>query len=163
MWSKHFKSMYEGSMYGAGIAVFAVWGYVLSHTEKGKVELNPKRLADTLGGSVDEVVKAIEFLCNPDKESRFKEHEGRRMLKDGEFQYYLPAWQHYQAIRNEEDRRESNRMAQERFRAKKKVEVTPEANKKDLIRQHKANAKAHLSHAVGLQAEMADAEKANGQ
>ena len=52
MWAKHFKSMYEGSMYGAGLAVFAVWGYTIANARKVVVELNPKRVADTLGGSV---------------------------------------------------------------------------------------------------------------
>ena len=30
MYGKHFASMYEGSLYGSGAVVFAVWGYVIA-------------------------------------------------------------------------------------------------------------------------------------
>lgn len=119
MWGKHFRSMYEGSMYGSGVAVFAVWGYVISHARKGTIELNPRKLADTLGGECDEINKAIEFLCSPDEHSRFKEHGGRRLIRDGEFQYRVPSWEHYQKIMSEDDRREYNRLAKQRERDRK--------------------------------------------
>ena len=121
MWGKHFESMYEGSMYGAGVAVFAVWGYVISHARKGRVELNPKKLADTLGGTVDEIQEAINKLTQPDPQSRHKQNEGRRLIKNGEFQYEIPSWESYQAIRNEDDRREYNRIKQAEYRAKRRV------------------------------------------
>lgn len=125
MWGKHFESMYEGSMYGAGTNVFAVWGYVISHTRAGRVELNPKKLADTLGGTMEEIQKAIEYLMSPDPHSRHKEHQGRRLLKEGEFQYFLPSWASYQQIRNEEERREYNRNKQREYRQMKKGKPLP--------------------------------------
>jgi hypothetical protein len=42
--------MYTGSMYRAGINVFAVWNYIIANTHYGTIELNAKHLADTLGG-----------------------------------------------------------------------------------------------------------------
>jgi len=108
-------------MYGAGVAVFAVWGYVISHVRKGQVELNPRKLADTLGGTVEEIQEAINVLMKPDPESRHKEHEGRRLLKNGEFQYEVPSWQAYQSVRNEDDRREYNRIKQREYRARQRV------------------------------------------
>lgn len=120
MWGKHFESMYEGSMYGAGVAVFAVWGYVISHVRNGVVELNPRKLADTLGGDFAEIESAIQFLGQPDPKSRHKEESGRRLVQEGEFQYRVPSWQHYQKIMNEADRREYNRLAQQRHREKKR-------------------------------------------
>lgn len=119
MFGKHFASMYEGSMYGAGIAVFAVWGYVIANCNKGAVELNPKKLADTLGGTMQEVTEAIQFLERPDEHSRFKEYGGRRLVKEGEFQYRVPSWEFYRQIRNEDERREYNRKKQAEYRAKK--------------------------------------------
>jgi hypothetical protein len=120
MYGKHFESMYEGSMYGAGISVFAVWGYVISHARAGRVELNPKKLADTLGGTLEDVRGAIEFLMKPDPHSRHKEREGRRLVKEGEFQYLLPSWGAYQQIRNEDERRAYNRKKQAEYRARSK-------------------------------------------
>ena len=54
MYGKHFASMYEGSLYGSGAVVFAVWGYVIAcqvpDREHGAVvTLNARKLADTLG------------------------------------------------------------------------------------------------------------------
>lgn len=120
MYGKHYESMYEGSMYGAGVAVFAVWGYVISHAREGVLELNPRKLADTLGGEVEEIVEAIKKLEEPDKESRHKEEGGRRLVKEGEFQYRVPSWGYYQELKNASDLREYNRIAKRRQRAKKK-------------------------------------------
>lgn len=121
MFGKAFESMYEGSMYGAGVSVFAVWGYVIAKTYKSRVELNPRRLADTLGAEIGEIEEAIDFLMQPDKESRHKEHEGRRLIREGQFQYFVPSWETYQKIRNENDRREYNRLKQAEIRAKRKA------------------------------------------
>ncbi len=120
MWGKHFESMYDGSMYGAGLDVFAVWGYVISHARNGTIELNPKKVSDTLGGTMEDVQKAITFLMSPDPKSRWKTHGGRRLVKEGEFQYLIPSWDFYHAIRNEEERREYNRRKQAQYRASKK-------------------------------------------
>ncbi len=125
MYGKHFESMYDGSMYGSGVAVFAVWGYVISHTREGRIELNSRKLADTLGGEVKEIEDAIAFLEKPDAESRQKEHGGRRLLKEGEYQYAVPSWEHYQRLKNEADRREYNREAKRRERARKRPKSLP--------------------------------------
>jgi len=121
MYGKHFKSMYEGSMYGAGVAVFAVWGYIISHTISRRIELNPRKLADTLGGTTEEIEAAIQYLSDPDPESRHKEHDGRRLLKEGEFQYSVPSWEHYQKMKSEEDRREYNRIKQQEYRERERL------------------------------------------
>jgi cell wall assembly regulator SMI1 len=117
MYGKHFRSTYDGSMYGSGIAVFAVWGYIIAWAAESRVELNPRKLADTLGGDVKEVEKAIEFLLAPDPKSRHKEHEGRRLIKEGEFQYFLPSWEEYHKMMNERERRDYNKRKQAEYRA----------------------------------------------
>jgi len=108
-------------MYGAGLAVFAVWGYVIAKVRESTIELNPKKLADTLGGTTEEVERAIEYLTKPDPESRHKEDEGKRLVREGQFQYRVPSWKHYQEMRNEADRREYNRIKQAEHRAKKRL------------------------------------------
>ena len=119
MYGKHFTSTYSGSMYGAGVCVFAVWGYVIAHTKGGQVELNPKALAGVLGCTPGEVEAAIEYLCSPDPQSRNKEHEGRRLLRVGEFAYDVPSYEHYHGIRDENDRREYMREYMQSYRSKK--------------------------------------------
>jgi len=125
MYGKHFSSMYSGSMVGSGALIFAVMGYVVANMVPDKkvgaqVELNPKLLAAILGEPESDVSKAIDFLCSPDPHSRSKEAEGRRLVKLGEFDYRVVNGAKYRAIRDEEQRRESNRISQALSRARKR-------------------------------------------
>lgn len=107
-------------MVGAGCNVFAVWNYVIAKTQRSVIELNPKLLCAILGGSESEITSAIEYLCRPDPESRSKIEDGRRMVKDGQFQYRVVNWAEYQTIRDANDLKEYNRRKQAEYRAKKR-------------------------------------------
>ncbi len=124
MYGKCFESMYEGSMIGAGINVFAVWNYIITKARGGAVEVNPKMLAFTLGGTEKQVEDALEFLQRPDPSSRSKEEGGRRLIREGQFQYRLVNWERYQNIRNLSEKREYNRVKQAEYRAKKGRKLT---------------------------------------
>lgn len=124
MYGKHFASMYEGSMVGAGAVVFAVMGYIIAKAEPDRVvgtqvELNPKLLAMILGEEEKEVADAINRLCSPDPSSRTPDKEGRRLIKIGTFAYQVVNGTKYRSIRDDEERRRQNREAQQRYRAKK--------------------------------------------
>lgn len=123
MFGKIFKSMYAGSMVGAGPVVFALWPYVIANMEPDKnvgfqVQLNPVILATTFGCSVDEVRAAIDYLCAPDEQSRSKAYDGRRLIKVGEFDYTVVNGEHYNKIRTNEELRFKNRTRVARWRAK---------------------------------------------
>lgn len=113
--------MFTGSMVGAGPTVFSTWLYILSHSKPpGIVEVNPKVLAFLIGAEESDIEAALEFLLSPDPKSRSKEEDGRRLLREGEFQYRIVNWEKYNAIRNEEDRRQQNRIAQAKWRKRSK-------------------------------------------
>lgn len=127
MWGKHFASMYEGSMRGAGSAFFAVWGYVISHMQANRthgttVELNPEIVSFLLGEKQGVVEDVIGKMCKPDVKSRTKDKEGRKLLKVGEYSYQVVNGDYYRKIRNEHDRREYQRKKQAEYRRKKKGE-----------------------------------------
>ncbi len=62
--------MYSGSMFGAGVHIFAVWGYAIAgKDENGIVELNPPLVAAQLGGTVEQIQDAIDYLTRPDPNS----------------------------------------------------------------------------------------------
>lgn len=122
MYGKAYESMYTGSMLGAGCNVFAVWNYVIAKTQRSVIELNPKLIAVILGGSEKEIVEAIEYLCRPDTESRSKEEDGRKMIREGQFQYRVVNWAAYQRIRDANDLKEYNRVKQAEYRARVKSE-----------------------------------------
>lgn len=126
MYGKTYESMYEGSMVGAGMHVFAVWNYIITKCRRGSIEVNPKLLAFTLGGAESEVEKALIYLCSPDPKSRSKLEGGRRLVKDGMYQYRVVNWEYYDKIKNEEERREYNRVKQAEYRAKAKFIGAPQ-------------------------------------
>lgn len=125
MYGKAFESQYEGSMIGAGMNVFAVWNYAFTKARCGAVELNPKLLAFILGGTEKQVNDAIQFLSSPDPKSRSKLEEGRRLVREGEYQYRLVNYIKYNAIRNADDLREYNRQKQAEYRSREKAKLAP--------------------------------------
>jgi hypothetical protein len=125
MYGKAFASMYEGSMYGAGAVVFAVWGYVIARQRPSKVygsivTLHPGAIGAAIGEKSEDVEGAIEFLCRPDAKSHNKECGGARLVKLDHYEFRVVSGKYYRAIRNEEERREYQRMKQAEYREKKK-------------------------------------------
>lgn len=127
MYGKSFESKYEGSMVGAGVYVFAVWDYCITKNRSGVVELNPKLLAFVLDGDTDgkkgsekHILEAIEYLTAPDLESRSKDEDGRRIVKEGTFQYRMVNWAAYDGLKSIGEQREYNRRKQAEYRAKKR-------------------------------------------
>jgi hypothetical protein len=90
------------------------------------VELNPAILASILGTDARSIEAAIAYLCAPDPRSRTKDHDGKRLIREGEFQYFMPTHEKYRAIRNDDDRREYFRVkkAEQRARDAVKGEVS---------------------------------------
>ena len=128
MYGKHFASTYTGSMYGAGVTVFAVWGYVIANTVDSTVELNPKMLAGTLGCTESEVQVAIDYLCSPDTGSRNPSEDGRRLVKEGSFQYHVVTHAVYRNLQSNADRRAYFREKQRESRERKKQKINNAVN-----------------------------------
>jgi hypothetical protein len=132
MYGKHFASMYTGSMYGKPPAVFAVWGYVISHFRPSRkdgqcyVELNPLMLAGIFGTTPAEILSALDVLESPDPASRSREEDGRRLIllneerTLGPLHYRIVNGPKYRAIRDEDDRREYLKEAQRLSRLRRK-------------------------------------------
>lgn len=137
MYGKHFASMYEGSMVGAGCHVFALMGYIIANMRPdkevgGQVRLNAKILSAVFGESEETVQKAIDFLSSPDPDSTTPGDEGRRIVKIGQFDYRVVNAKKYLDIRNEEERREACRLRQAKHRSKpvKDVKFKPGRSRK---------------------------------
>lgn len=122
MYGKHFASMYTGSMVGSGTLAFALWGFcIANHDQEGFIELNPVLLATIFGDvKVKEIETQIEAFCQPDKMSRSKTDEGRRLEKLGPFLYKMINYEKYQGIVDAARRREQFKEASKRYREKKK-------------------------------------------
>lgn len=125
MYGKLFSSTFTGSMVGSGPVVFSVWGYVIAHAVQSQVELNPALLAVVLGCPEDKVEAAISVLCSKDPRSRSKDEDGRRIVREGQFAYRVVNHTKYNAMRNEGDRREYNRIKQQEHRERVKLASVP--------------------------------------
>lgn len=123
MFGKHFTQTYTGSMHGAGLAVFGVWGYVIANTREGMIELNAGALAPILGCTEAEVEGALTYLESPDPRSRNPAHEGRRLVKVGPYAYEVPSWNIYRNMRDENDRRKYQREYMRTYRADAKAKA----------------------------------------
>ena len=141
MYGKFFSSTFTGSMIGAGPVVFAVWGYIIANAVKGHVELNPQLLAAIIGADVNDIEAAVKYLEAPDPRSRSKDLDGRRIVKVGQFLYSVTNFQQYHNMRNEDDRREYNRVKQAEHRAKLKAKLDADASKRQSLtnKQSKPN------------------------
>ena len=130
MYGKHFASMYEGSLFGQPPIVFAVLAYAFSNARPARddgecyVEINPILLAATFSTPADEIMETLRYLESPDPNSRSTREEGRRLVLVGDDicsgprQYRLVNGRKYREMKDEDDRREQNRNAKRRQRAK---------------------------------------------
>lgn len=121
MFGKWFDTAYTGSMAGAGADVFAVWTYVIANADHELVELNPAVVAALIGMPVENVERAIAFLCQPDPKSRNPEQEGRRLVFHSGYLYEMVSFPIYRAMRDTEKRREYKRQKQRELRERQKA------------------------------------------
>jgi hypothetical protein len=123
VYAKLFTSIYQGTLRGNsnGLLVFT---NLIAHCDKeGVVDMHPRAIAEEVGLSVDQVKAALLELEAPDDESRSPEEQGRRIIRLDEHRAWgwrVVNYVKYRAIRNEDDRREQNRIAQAKWREKNK-------------------------------------------
>jgi len=124
VYAKLFTSIYQGTLRGKSHALL-VFTNLLAHADSsGEVDIHPKAIAEEVGLCVEQVRDALDMLESPDEESRSPEMEGRRIVRLDEHRAWgwrIVNYLKYRAIRNEEDRKEQNRAAQERWRTKNRV------------------------------------------
>lgn len=123
MYAKLFTSIYQGTLRGNshGLLVFT---NLLAHCDKdGIVDIHPRAISEEVGLPLEAVKAALNVLESPDDESRSPEEQGRRIVRLDEHRAWgwrVVNYLKYRAIRSEDDRREQNRIAQERYRNKSK-------------------------------------------
>jgi hypothetical protein len=123
MYVKLFSSIYQGTLRGRPYCLL-VFTNLLAHADShGIVDIHPNAIADEIGLDISEVKQTLLILEEPDSESRSPESEGRRIVRlDGHraWGWQIVNYVKYRVIKNEDDRREQNRAAQERWRNKNK-------------------------------------------
>ena len=121
MYAKIFASLYQGTLRGCSDEIL-VFTNMLAHADlNGIVDKHWRAIAEETGLPRERVEAAIKNLEAADPESRSPEQDGRRIiLLDAHRAWGWQIVNHgkYRAIRSEEDRREQNRISQEKWRNK---------------------------------------------
>lgn len=127
MYCKLFASLYQGTLRGRSNEIL-VFTNLLAHAGKdGTVDKHFRAISEETGLSVDEVKESLLVLESADPESRSPDENGARIVRMDEHRVWgwrIVNYGKYRAIRNEEDRAEQNRLAQERWREKNKPKVS---------------------------------------
>ena len=101
---------------------------LLAHCDQyGVVDIHPKAIAEEVGIPMERVKSTLVMLQSPDPESRTQDKEGRRILlldEHRDWGWSVVNYMKYRAIKNEDDRREQNRIAQEKWRNKNKHDIS---------------------------------------
>jgi hypothetical protein len=125
---KLFSSLYQGTLRGRSDEILVFTNLLAYADQYGIVDKHFKAIADETGLDQDRVQAAITALESPDPESRSPELDGARIVRIDEHRIWgwkIVNYGKYRAIRNEEDRREQNRLAQERWRSKQNKQNKP--------------------------------------
>jgi hypothetical protein len=128
MYGKIYEQTFTGSMCGKGPVKFAVWAYIIANTKADHlIEINPKIVAHVIGCKESEVAGALKFFCSPDKESRNTEHGGRKLIRHGEFLYFVTGHGRFRGLKDDGARKEYMReyMRERRQSMKARTSLTP--------------------------------------
>ena len=114
----------ESTIWQAPDATRLVWITMLARADQnGYVGASMPGLAGLARVALDDCIAAIEQLEAPDKWSRTKDHEGRRIAPaDGG--WVLLNYAKYRALQNADDRRERSRLAMAALRERRKHLLT---------------------------------------
>lgn len=92
----------------------------------GVVDMTPEAISRRTNVPMDEVVKYVKELCQPDAKSRSQLHDGKRLIPldtNRDWGWIIVNYAHYRKVRDEEARREYFRSAMRKSRKKKKDSV----------------------------------------
>ena len=121
MYVKLFRSIFQGTLRGNSNGLLVFTNLLANCDRDGVVDVHPKAIAEEVGLDVETVRAVLIDLEAPDAESRSPDEDGRRIVRmDGHraWGWRVVNYGKYRAIKNEEDRREANRLAVAKHRAK---------------------------------------------
>jgi hypothetical protein len=141
-YTKLFNSILLSTIWREDDKTRIVWITLLAMADKnGIAETSLPSLADAARVSFDDCVAAIEKLKSPDKHSRTKQHEGRRIEEcDGGF--LLLNHGKYRAKMGADERREYNRVKQQEWRKENVKPVSTKVNDKKVCQHSQDNTEA---------------------
>lgn len=139
----------ESTIWQASDATRLVWITMLARADQnGYVSASMPGLAALARVPLDACIAAVEHLEAPDKWSRTKDFDGRRIAPaDGG--WVLLNHAKYRVLQNADERRERSRVAMAELRERRKQELTVNTRDKSSTKLAQAKAEAVLSNPSG--------------
>jgi len=111
-----------------GPDVVAVWTLILASTDKlGESDMQPSAAASLLRISDERAKAAFALLSEPDPESKNRDHEGRRILRQENGKWLVVSHEKYQRLASRAAATERNRRYEARLKEREaKAEATAE-------------------------------------
>lgn len=113
MYGKVFGSMYDGSLYGQWEAIVTMQQMIVLADAGGVVDMTPQAMAARTSIPLEIIEKGIALLMQPDKYSRTRGCEGRRIeLIDDErpWGWHIVNYDKYKWLASSEEKREADRV-----------------------------------------------------
>lgn len=120
MYGKVFQSLFYGSLSGQSDAQL-VFVCLIAHADQdGNAELHPAPIGALTGIGIDRARAALSMLSSPDPDSRRTDEDGKRILEIGAGCWHIVNYQHYRALRDQDQRRAQAREQMRRLRESRK-------------------------------------------
>lgn len=139
---KIFPEMFTGSMMGAGSSVFALWAYILANKNQfGELEININLVSVQLGDTKENVQNALNYLLQPDPESRTKTDDGRRLIHKGAYLYFVVNSEKYRSVNDVNKRQQYLREKKRESRLRAKISTSKVLTKNEKPQQKRVKLK----------------------
>jgi len=135
MFGKLFASMYDGTIYGHWEAIVTFQQMICLANRDGVLDMNPEALAARTSIPVDIIRRGIEYLEQPDPESRSTACEGRRIERldtHRSWGWRIVNYPYYRALASSEQKLVSDRERLRKKRAREKALPTTNATSCDM-------------------------------
>jgi hypothetical protein len=145
-YTKLFHSILDSTIWRESKETRLVWVTILAMTDRdGMVLASVPGLADRAKVSLDECQVALKVMLGPDKWSRDKENEGRR-LREVDGGWEVLNHRKYRELMSKEERREYNRGKQAEYRARTNAQERMRKIREKKEREEKQEAEVRLEN-----------------
>lgn len=133
MYGKLFAQMFDGSLRAKGPwqAIVTFQQMIILCDKRGVIDMTPEAISARTSIPVKILNIGIQFLEQPDTESRTPDEEGRRIVRlsdEREWGWRIVNYEHYRKIRSSEERREYQRQYYQHRKKKPKAVETQQVN-----------------------------------
>lgn len=132
MYAKVFEQIFDSSISEDHVVRHAFMDLLVLANKHGEIDMTLKAISRRTNVPLDIIERAVSILCQPDPSSRTATEDGRRLILMDEHRdwgWKIVNFAHYNAMRNEDSRREYFREYKAKWRANKKTSTMSTVDK----------------------------------